>query len=231
MKFEGINNDTLYLLSENRFNNSKAFYEQNKQKINEGAVHQMRAIVEDLMPVLININPDFILDPVRCVCRVRRDTRYTHDKSLYRANLWLMIRHQKNHLPTPAFWFEFTPFDLNWGVGILSATPSFMEFFRKEILCKKDEIETACKILEQSGLSFESHKYKKDKAVLDNVTGNYLPLLYNSKNIYFTHIEESTELLNQPDKLIKTLSSCYQKGSMFYNLMLDITTKFNSTGE
>ncbi|MEE1187020.1 MAG: DUF2461 family protein [Acutalibacteraceae bacterium] len=231
MKFSGISEDTLYLLSENRFNNSKAFYEEHKAQINKGAVHQMRAIVEDLMPVLININPDFILDPVRCVCRVRRDTRFTHDKSLYRANLWLMIRHQKNHLPTPAFWFEFNQFELNWGVGILSTTPAFMEFFRKEIVDKKDNIETACELLEKASLSFDGETYKKDKAVADGIEGKYLPLLYNARQVFFTHTEDSVKLLNQPEKLIDTLSDCFKQSSMFYNLMLDITTSFNSKGE
>ena len=50
------------LLAENRFNDSKEFYEAHKKQINEQVVIPMRCIVADLSGLLETINPDFILD-------------------------------------------------------------------------------------------------------------------------------------------------------------------------
>ena len=100
MNFNGITSDAMFLLAINRFNDDKAFYEENKEAIKEGVIVPLRKLVADLAPTMVKINPEMILDPVRCVSRVRRDTRYTHDKSLYRENLWVMFRHAKNQLPT-----------------------------------------------------------------------------------------------------------------------------------
>ena len=44
-----------------------------------------------MTPEMVKIDPQFVTVPSRMVSRVRRDTRYTKDKTLYRANMWLFF--------------------------------------------------------------------------------------------------------------------------------------------
>ena len=69
MEYKGITPEALFLLADNRFRNSKEYYESRKEEIKSGVTELMNTI------------------PTRMVSRVRRDTRYTNDKSLYRDNM------------------------------------------------------------------------------------------------------------------------------------------------
>lgn len=227
MNFTGIKPDAIMLLAENRFNDSKAFYEEHKKQINEGAVIPMRQIVADLADLFESINPDIILDTRRCLSRVRRDTRFTHDKTLYRENLWLMFRHQKNTLPTPSMWFEFSPSGYNYGCGIISATPAFMEYWRKQIKGNPEPLIAATEKAETAGLKIESNAYKRSKAAADSVTDETLAEWYDQKCAFMIKEVGGVKRLNEPKNLISELKKAYTALSDLYRYMLDITTRYN----
>ena len=84
--FKGITQDTLFLMQLNRFNDSKAFYEENKEKIKANMTVPMRQIAASLSDMMLDIDQFMNTIPTKMVSRVRRDTRYTHDKHLYREN-------------------------------------------------------------------------------------------------------------------------------------------------
>lgn len=93
--FKGITQDTLFLMQLNRFNDSKAFYEDNKEKIKANMTVPMRQIAASLSDMMLDIDPFMNTIPTKMVSRVRRDTRYTHDKHLYRENMWIMFMRPK----------------------------------------------------------------------------------------------------------------------------------------
>ncbi len=226
MLFKGLSPEGIYLLAENRFNDSKEFYEANKPKINELIVYQLRALVDDLFDTMVEINPDFILDPVRCISRVRRDTRYTHDKSLYRENLWIMFRHQKNFLPTPAFWFEFFPDGYNYGCGIMSASPAFMEHWRRAIRENPEIIEAAVQPALDLGFALDTECYKRSKAEQDGI-GGLAGKLYDLKAPFISTHTDGIANLNKPKKLEKELIDGYKALTPFYDYCLKLTENFN----
>ena len=230
MNYKGITAQSIILLAENRFNNSKAFYEEHKKEINEGVVYPMRALAADLQPTLESINPDFILDPVRCLSRVRRDTRFTADKSLYRENLWLMFRHQKNQLPTPMLWFEFFSDGYNYGCGIISTTPAFMEYWRKHIKSKPLPLLSAYQKVKDAGLSMDNERYKRSKAAADGIADPDLAEWYDSKQLFVSRHVDGVRRLNQPKALLAELEKAYGSMEELYRYMLDVTTRFNTRG-
>ncbi len=228
MNFQGIKPEGIMLLAENRFNNSKAFYDEHKKDINELVVSQMRAIVADLSEVLEDINPDFILDTRRCLSRVRRVTRFTNDKSLYRENLWLMFRHQKNELPTPSLWFEFTAEGYTYGCGIISAKPSFMEYWRSSIADNQQPLIDATEQAFKAGLVIDDNRYKRSKAEADGIAHPIIKQWYEQKAPFVIKSGGSLRRLNEPKKLIKELGTAYAALKPLYRYMLDITKRFNS---
>ena len=77
--FQGIAPDGMFLLAENRFHDSKSYYEEHKPQIKAQVLDPLRSLAEDLAGTMIAIDPRIVTDPNRngCVSRVRRDNRYT----------------------------------------------------------------------------------------------------------------------------------------------------------
>lgn len=73
--FNGITPKAIELLSENRFNDSKAFYEEHKEELKQLATIPMRQIVLDLAEMMTELDDKMYTDPVYTVSRIRRDTR------------------------------------------------------------------------------------------------------------------------------------------------------------
>lgn len=228
MEYNGIKPEALWLLAENRFQNSKAFYEAHKKEIQEGVVFPMRRLVADLQPVLETINPDMILDPVRCLSRVRRDTRYTADKSLYRENLWLMFRHQKNDLPTPALWFEIFPDGYRYGCGILSTTPAFLEDWRRTLRTDAAPLLAAAKQAFDAGLSMDTERYKRSKAESDGIADPEIAAWYDAKTLFVSRHVNGIARLGKPRALVRELSAAYGAMSELYRYLLEQTLRFNT---
>lgn len=231
MEFNGIQPEAVCLLAENRFQNSKIFYEAHKKEIQEGVVLPLRRLASDLRPVLEAINPAFLLDPQRCLSRVRRDTRFTNDKSLYRENLWLMFRHQKNDLPTPMFWFELFPDGYCYGCGILSTTPAFLEDWRRTLKADAAPLLAAAKEAFEAGTVFDGERYKRSKAATDGITDPDAALWYDAKALFVSRRVNGIRRLSQPRALLRELTGAYEAMSGLYRYMLAQTQRYNAGRE
>ena len=227
MNFNGIKSDDLFLLAINRFNDSKEFYEENKEAIKEGVVMPLRRLVADLTETMHRINPDIIVDPVRCISRIRRDTRYTHDKSLYRENIWVMFRHVKNQLPTAVMWLEIKQNGFEYGCGVVSTTPAFMEYFRECLSNDSDRFLEAIKPLKRNKFILDTDSYKRSKADTVGITGE-IKKWYDSKDIFVIKRRSGIEMLDKPEELLTLLKKEYKSLSKLYKYLHEATIKFNS---
>ena len=63
----------------------------------------MRQIVLDLAEMMTELDNKMYTDPVYTVSRIRRDTRRSKSKMMYRENLWLMLRRHKKQYPCAPF--------------------------------------------------------------------------------------------------------------------------------
>ncbi len=226
MNYSGITSDSMFLLALNRFNDSRDFYEENKEQIKDGVIIPLRKLVADLTPTMTKINPDMILDPVRCVSRVRRDTRYTNDKSLYRENLWVMFRHAKNRLPTASMWLEIRQTGFEYGCGVVSSTPAFMHYFRQKLETDCDRFLESTKSFKRNRFEIWGDSYKKSKADTAGIDGE-LKSWYDLKEIFVIKRHSGIEMLNQPEKLLKLLEKDYKLLSDFYAFLHEAATEFN----
>lgn len=225
--FSGISPEAIMLLMENRFNDSKSFYDENKDKLKRGILIPVAELVADITPTILKINPDIIVNPTRIISRIRRDTRFTKNKMLYRENIWFALRHQKNELPTPCFWFEFFPDRYSYGCGVMSASPSFMRFWRQQIVEQSPKLLRAAKLAEAAGFVLDSDSYKRSKAVDDRIDGK-LARWYDLKEIYMTHTSGGIARLNQPQELVDELCAAYNSAAPMYKFLLSLTERFNT---
>lgn len=212
--FTEFDDDTLLLLAENQFNDSKAYYETVKEKLKSKAIVPMRQLCADLSDKLFEIDNQMNLIPTKMVSRIRRDTRFSKNKNLYRSNVWAMFMRDKNKWRyKPCMWFEFMPGGYDIGVGLFNCEPAMMEKYRETVLENPKEFRKAVKFALDAGAVPDCECYKKPKS---GDIPKDLALYYNAKYIYF--IRHSADLqplfdgtvLDELEKTIDAFAPMYQ---------------------
>ena len=121
-RFQGIRQEDMWLLAENRFQDSKAFYEDHKPQLRAGILQPIQALFSDMSPEMLKIYPQIVADTMRngSVSRIRRDNRYTRDKAMYRENMWIsFLRDKKAWDNLPGFYLDISLRGSSYGVGVL----------------------------------------------------------------------------------------------------------------
>lgn len=216
--FKGINPEIIELLAINRFNDSKPFYEENKEVLKQGATIPMRQIVLDMSETICDIDPLADMNPTYIVSRIRRDTRRSKDKLMYRDNLWLMMRRNKVQFPcAPYFWFEFSPDFYMYGIGMHACKPAQMDCLRKIILENPDEWLKAVELAQKANLKFTVNDfYKKDR--IENAPEN-LKLYLNAKKITFSFMSNDLTVINST-KIIDDLKNMVLLTEPMYKILI-----------
>lgn len=216
--FKGISPQAIRLLCENRFQDSKPFYEEHKEEIKQGAVVPMRQIMLDLSEKLCGLDEKMYTDPVYTVSRVRRDTRRTKSKMLYRENLWIMFRRNKFEYPNaPFMWFEFTPYGYSYGIGMWCERPAQMDVVRARIKAHPRKFLKAADQLLQNGFVYDAELYKKDR---DPSAPPSVKPYINAKSLSFIHSDSDLAKINTP-RLIDELKAFLDLAAPMYRFLID----------
>ncbi|MCI8442592.1 MAG: DUF2461 domain-containing protein [Provencibacterium sp.] len=128
---------TLDFLFENRLQNSQQWFHEHKKEYQQLVVAPLKELVVRLTPVMLEIDPQLTAEPKidRTISRIWRDTRYSHDKSFYRDNMWIIFRRGKMHgTGMPGLYFKITQSGFDYGCGFYHASPAYMQRLREAIL-------------------------------------------------------------------------------------------------
>lgn len=224
MEYNGITRDSLFLLADNRFRNSKAYYEEHKEQIKQGVIVPMRQIAGIFGEELLAIDPLMNTIPTKMVSRVRRDTRYTKDKSLYRENCWIMFMRPKDQWRGyPCMWFEITPFNYSIGVGFFGEESGLMETYRKALRERPDEFRKAASKVLKTETFFESRQYKRAFPGAPKGLEEY----YNCKNFCFIKYCDSLEDL-ESQKILDVIRETFKGYAPMYKFLLSVSDEYFS---
>lgn len=216
-EFDGITPRALFLLADNKFNDSKPFYEEHKAEINRLAVKPMRQIGVLLSEDMAALDDKMVLNPVRMVSRVRRDTRFSKNKALYRDNMWIMfMRSKQDYKFLPCMWFEVTQNFYSSGIALFRSLPFLMEVYRKEISEHPDEFRKAVKSAEKAGYVFTGEAYAREKPGL---CPEDLKVYYNAKDCAFIRMSKNFEVIGD-DRIIDELKQGFKALSPLYKFLL-----------
>lgn len=228
--FTGISADSLFLLAENRFQDSKSFYEEHKPAIWAGVVEPLRALVGDLAPTVLAIDQKIIVDPLKngCVSRVRRDNRYTHDKSMYRENMWFAFLRDKHawDYMLPAFFMDFSIRGAEWGLGFYSTTADIMRTLRGIAEQQPDRVTAAIRRAKRAGFEMTGQPYARRRSTED--TPVLLRPLYDCRNISFTRME-AADFVASSD-LPQTLINGFKALAPMYEILM-LAVEMNVQGD
>ena len=179
MPFEGITADCLYLLAENRFRDSKAFYEEHKPVIKRGVIEPLRGLIAEVRPSMLAIDPLI----GGSVSRVRRDKRFTKYKLMYRENMWIVFMRDKRSWDwcVPAFYLDFSLGGAEWGMGFYGATPAIMKILRRRVEADIPRAEAAVKAAADAGFLLGGNPYAKPRSTAD--TPDLLRPFYDCRSV------------------------------------------------
>ena len=162
-----FSNDSINFLFENRVMDSRVWFAEHREDYDRLALEPLRELVTALTPTMLSIDPLFICEPKvdRSISRIYRDTRFSHDKSIFRDIMWcVFIRDKKLYNGLPGFWFEFSPKGFRYGCGYYQASSEVMEVMRNMILADDKTYKAALKAYKkQAVFQLADTKFKRSR--------------------------------------------------------------------
>ena len=139
--FTGFSQGAIDFLTDIRFNNNQQFYLENRERYETLVKEPMRQLCEEMAPVVQVIDPKLDTRPSRVMSRIRRDTRFSKDKSPFRDHAWMSWRYpgESRSEGFDMFW-GFGPDWYSWGCGMYATDKPVMDALRLHIRREPDEV-------------------------------------------------------------------------------------------
>ena len=209
---------TLDFLIENRLRNDKEWFAAHKEDYTSHVVEPLAELTQYLAPVLAEIDGGLICAPRvgGSISRIWRDTRYAHDKSLFRDNMWCSFDRQKG-MGLPEFYFVISPEGFQYGCGYYAAGTASMESLRALILAEDRDFLAALAAYEaQDEFLLGGEMYKKSRHPRQpERLRNWL----DRKNIGFDRGSADFDLLYS-DRLARTVAAGYRTLAPMYRFLM-----------
>lgn len=215
--FKGFSKETIDFLNNLKLNNSKGWFEANKEDYHKYLLRPFLELAEDLGPFMLSIDQHFNVTPKKIISRINRDIRFSRDKSPYRYNMWMAYKRiYKDWKTEPSYFFEIFPDFYHYGMGFYTIPREAINKLRKQIIEKDKEFMRINALYKRQKIfTIAGEKYKR---ILDNSLPDDLREWYQRKNIYFVCRKEiddhffSKNLLNdlmRDFKLIAPIYNCF----------------------
>lgn len=216
--FPGFKPEALDFLALVRINDSKAWYDEHKPEYRRLLVDPFCALVTDLAPVITAIDPAFVTAPAvgKTISRLRRHTRFTKEKNLYRDAMWLSF-HRRGEGDAPGFYFEITPAFYRYGMGFWAAQSRSMEAFRAAVLGQPERFRAAISFFGGDfGFELMRDGYKRDRH--PDAPEDLKPWL-NCKSFYLSKHRTDMERIEKPDLLDEIARGFAMLGDLYRFIM------------
>ena len=188
-RFTGFSEKALDFLRGIQVNNYEQYYQDHKEEYETLIRLPMYALCTELAPVIRTIDDKLDTRPVSAVARLRRDTRFTKDKSPFRDHTWMGWRYpgERRSEGFHIYW----GFGTDWieiGCGSYTTDKKRMDALREVILNTGSEGE---KVFSEPALNrdfrISGELYKKMK--VPETVPESLRLLYRMKYFGFSSVD------------------------------------------
>ncbi|PWC09535.1 DUF2461 domain-containing protein [Brenneria corticis] len=218
--FNGFSQRGLTFLQQVRQYNDKAWFDEHREIYDRQLVAPFRALVDELSLTMLQIDDHFETRPAigKTLSRIHRDTRFSHDKSRYRSQMWLTFkRTRKDWTDAPVYFFEIAPDFWRYGLGYYSATRNTMELFRQTLRGNPQRFLAAASCL-QDRFKLEGESYKRP---LIKEQPAELADWYNRKSFAAICTRQDMEALFS-DELAATLAQDFTQLEPLYRYLREI---------
>ncbi|MBQ9988326.1 MAG: DUF2461 domain-containing protein [Clostridia bacterium] len=144
------------------FDNTAQTMERLRPQFNEHVLAPLKALSSDCTQTLFVIDPEIDFRPVMggTISRIRRDTRYSRDKTPYRDYMWLDFRRKREscHL---GFHFSISPRGASVSMGLHDATSDVRDAVRAYTVAHGARYRALHELLAAQGYAFLGETYKR----------------------------------------------------------------------
>lgn len=216
--------ETIRFLREVHTQNSREWFEQNREAYRIHLFVPMQQLVIYLSDAMLDIDPLFEIRPQinRTISKIYRDTRFSRDKTLFKRAAWLTFkRPSADWHRSPAFFFEITPDFYRYGMGYYEAGRSDMDALRRRIDDNPSGFGEIIKPIMKSGwFALAGNSFKRP---LPCAHGRQIAPWYQKKSFYLTHHRPIDKDLFSP-RLAETIKRRFKSLKPLYRfLMVDDT--------
>lgn len=212
--FQGFGKELIPFFLDLRFHNDKSFMDANRERYDREARQPFYDFIGAMGPGMQLIAEDMEVRPNKCLSRINRDTRFSRDKSPYRDHLWVAFRQSgMANEGTPFYWFEISPEDVTWGVGIWGAPREAMNAMRRKMAARPEDFLRLLPILKKRGFCLAGQEWKKMKP--PEGLPEALHPWYLKKEIYAQRMGTSLNWIQSPD-IVKRVMDDYNALAPLY---------------
>lgn len=209
--FQGFNEDTYQFFWDIAFNNEASFFNANRERYKKNVYEPLKQLTLELTPVAQEIDPDFNVRPSGVISRIRRDTRFSHDKSMYRDHAWLGFRRPGSMLSESlVVYAEIEREGYGYGMGMYGSNPALMREIRPRILAKPQKFLSLVNDPKfTSRFTVEGESFKRPRftdapeGVLPYLNRKGLSFCYSSPNLKKTISPEIADEIAEGFQLLK----------------------------
>lgn len=221
MSFLGFYNETFRFLFEINLNNNTEWFEKNRDRYKQFVQQPLKELAKELLPTALKLDPDFNQSLNATVSRIRRDTRFTKDKSPYRNHMWIAFRHPNTHLSDGcSLWFEISPMGYRYGIGFYSAESNYMQRYRAKLIAEPQGFLEMAAVLEENGFYYMADSYKKQH--FPNATDE-IKHFVNVKSFAWTKSVQGVSELIEPSDIKQRLINDFLLLKPMYLLINSVT--------
>lgn len=211
-----ISEKALQFLDENARRNDRDWFTAHKEQYRELVEAPMLTVAEALGPTISAIDPMLEVEPRRTLSRIRRDTRFARDKSLFRNSVWIAFK-KESGLSHPVFFFEVCPDFHRYGCGYYATPAKVMDCIRHRILAGDPAFQQAQAALTAlPHFSIDGEQYKRPKYA------NHPPELrawLERKSVTAMHTSTDRSLLFA-ENLTQTLADTFAQLAPVYQFLV-----------
>lgn len=163
--FPGFSLQAPAFLAELAANNETGWFNARKDEYRDLIQTPLRQLFVAMTPAMLEIDPGFDASPMGgAISRIRRDTRFTRDKSPYRVKQWMSFRRAgEGWQDRPAFFLAFAPGGYRYGMGFYAASPATMTAIRNAILARPTPFAEAMAAASEAGFALEGEAYRRSR--------------------------------------------------------------------
>ena len=215
-KFKGFSKKSIKFFRELEKNNTKEWFEDNKDIFDEYIMQPAVFFVRDMGEKLKIISPEIVADPRRdkSIFRIHRDTRFSKDKRPFKTHLGIYFwEGEEKKLENPGFYFHFDSKNILFAGGMHIFPKQYLNIFRGaaiDTVKGKELAKVLNKINKNKDYKLGWEKYKKVPRGYNSSSLNSEYLLYGGIGfVYESKIPDvlySEKLLNFSYKIYKDFS-------------------------
>ena len=197
--FPGIQPEMLEYFMGIAFNNNREYFLATREQYEQQVKQPLYALAEALVPAALEVDPDMEQRPSHIVSRLRRDTRFTRDKTPYRDHMWLSF-HPMGKPKSECFglYYAISPTESCYGAGFYDCDPARARWMRQHILQHQDAF---LRILKDPAFTVHYRVLGEDYKRMDFPEGLHPDLrgLYQKKGFYVEHSDGLDAKIERPE--------------------------------